>query len=371
MLTFEFNVGRAGRRWHNGVQEVAAMSHARTRGVARGLAILGVGFWLSASPGAQHQHDAGDVSVLTRTPLTFGALTARFAPEGDFEMEGSGWPTFRGSWRRAGDELALVTSGGPDGCDAIGRYRFLESAQEVRLFLVEDGCTLRGMLLDRSFWRPVGAAVTHPERRITRHAGASRTLPAAAPATGSWPSFRGPTASGVADGQRLPERWNGTTGDHILWRAEVPGLAHSSPVIWGDRVFVTSAVSSDPGATFKPGLYGDGDASADRSPHRWMIFAFDKRSGTKVWERVAHEGVPVEKRHIKSTYASATPATDGRVVVAWFGSHGVHAYTVDGERLWRVDLGHIDLGAYDVPTYEWGTASSPIIWNDLVLVAVR
>jgi hypothetical protein len=132
VLIFEFNVCRAGRRWHNCVQEVAAMSQARTRRVARGLAILGVGFWLSASPGAQHQHDAGDVSVLTRTPLTFGALTARFAPEGDFEMEGSGWPTFRGSWRRAGDELALVTSGGPEGCDAIGRYRLTESEQEVR-----------------------------------------------------------------------------------------------------------------------------------------------------------------------------------------------------------------------------------------------
>jgi outer membrane protein assembly factor BamB len=104
-------------------------------------------------------------------------------------------------------------------------------------------------------------------------------LPAAAGRRGSWPSFRGTDASGVADGQRLPDRWDGTSGQNILWRTPIPGLAHSSPVVWGPLVFVTTAVSSDPKATFKPGLYGDGDASEDRSNHRWMIVALDKRSG--------------------------------------------------------------------------------------------
>ncbi len=346
------------------------MSRAGTDRHASALALVCAFLWLSVAPAAQHQHQHGDEtpSILTATALTFGLFTARFEPNGDFTLEGWGWPTLRGDWRRAGDQLALVTSGGPAGCEAMGRYQLTETAAQVRLALVDDGCTPRRMILDGSTWVSEGTEVAHPERRIARHAGELRALPPAAPATGSWPSFRGPLASGVADGQRLPERWDGTTGNHILWRAEVPGLAHSSPVIWGDRIFVTSAVSSDPNATFRPGLYGDGDASADRSLHRWMIFAFDKRSGAKVWERVAHEGVPVEKRHIKSTYASATPATDGRVVVAWFGSHGVHAFTVNGEPLWHVDLGRIDLGAYDIPTYEWGTASSPIIWNDLVIL---
>jgi outer membrane protein assembly factor BamB len=87
-----------------------------------------------------------------------------------------------------------------------------------------------------------------------------------------------------------------------------------------------------------------------------------------VWERVAHEGQPIDKRHIKSTYASASPATDGRIVVAWFGSQGLHAYDLNGTSLWKVDLGRIDLGAYDIPTFEWGPASSPIIWNDLVII---
>ncbi len=81
--------------------------------------------------------------------------------------------------------------------------------------------------------------------------------------------------------------------------------------------------------------------------------------------RKAHRA---NKRHIKSTYASSTPGTDGRIVVAWFGSQGVHAYDVNGPPLWKVDLGRVDMGAYDIPTYEWGPASSPIIWNGLVIL---
>jgi outer membrane protein assembly factor BamB len=207
------------------------------------------------------------------------------------------------------------------------------------------------------------------ERRIVRSAAErKRPMPPASAAAGSWPSFRGREASGVADGQRLPDRWDGASRRNIRWRTPIPGLAHSSPVVWGPLVFVTTAVSSDPKATFKPGLYGDGDASDDRSTHRWMIIALDKRSGKVRWERVAHEGRPLNKRHIKSTYASATPATDGRIVVAWFGSQGIYAYDVDGTFRWKVDLGRVDMGAYDIPTYEWGPASSPIIWNGLVIV---
>jgi outer membrane protein assembly factor BamB len=133
-------------------------------------------------------------------------------------------------------------------------------------------------------------------------------------------------------------------------------------------LFVTSAISSNPNATFRPGLYGDGDASEDRSRQRWMVYALDKRTGRILWERVAHEGPPIDKRHIKSTYASATPATDGRIVVAWFGSHGVFAYDVNGNLRWKVTLGRIDVGAYDIPSYEWGPASSPILWEDLVIL---
>ena len=183
-----------------------------------------------------------------------------------------------------------------------------------------------------------------------------------------WPSFRGREAAGVADGQQLPDHWSPATGANIRWRLAIPGLAHSSPIVWGDLLFVTSAISSRPDATFKPGLYGDGDASDDRSAQRWMLYAIDKRTGRIRWERLAAQGEPRNKRHIKSTYASSSPATDGRIVIAWFGSQGIYAYDFDGGLRWSVDLGRVDMGAYDLPSYEWGPASSPIIWNGLVIV---
>ena len=194
----------------------------------------------------------------------------------------------------------------------------------------------------------------------------SRAAPAGDDA--AWPSFRGPRASGVADGQALPERWSGVHGTNIRWRTPIPGLAHSSPIVGGGRVFVTSAISSNSGAMFRPGLYGAGTASTDRSVQRWMIYALDARTGRIGWEAVAAEGTPRDARHIKNTYASATPATDGRYVVALFGSVGLHAFDVEGRRVWSKDLGRLDAGAYDVPELEWGPASSPIIVDDLVIV---
>ena len=302
------------------------------------------------------------------TPLHYGAFTVRFAPGGTFSLEGQGWPTFGGTWKATKDELAIANPAAPD-CAGLGRYRFRVEGTQLLLTLIDDGCVPRRMILHDSTWRPEGEKPAIAARRIGRTGGdAPRTLSAAAPAVGSWPSFRGPNASGVADGQQLPDRWNGQTGENILWRTPIPGLAHSSPIVWGDRVFVTSAISSQPNASFKPGLYGDGDASDDRSRHKWALYAIDTRTGKIVWERVAFEGEPGNKRHIKSTYASASPATDGRIVVAWFGSQGVFAYDVNGTLLWKVDLGRVDMGAYDIPSYEWGPASSPIIWNGLVLL---
>jgi len=193
-------------------------------------------------------------------------------------------------------------------------------------------------------------------------------LAVAAASGQNWPSFRGPVASGVADGQNLPVRWDAHQRVNVIWKTEIHGLAHSSPVVWGDRVFLTTAVSSKPSATFKPGLYGDGTASDDLSVHQWNLICLERATGKVLWERTAYQGVPKEKRHIKSTYANATPATDGRVVVAFFGSQGVYAYSLAGELLWKRDLGRFDVGAYNAPVFEWGTASSPILYKDLVIV---
>jgi outer membrane protein assembly factor BamB len=302
-------------------------------------------------------------------PLTFGVFTAQFRADGTFSLAGEGWPSMRGTWTVDGPEMVLRLADAPADCAEPARYRITSVEGRVSFAIVEDRCTPRRMILDRSEWRHAGDVATVAERRIVRTAEPRRgPLPRAASPTGQWPSFRGPQAAGVADGQNLPDRWDGTTGASVLWRTPIPGLAHSSPIVWGDTVFVTTAISSRKDATFKPGLYGDGDASDDRSIHRWVLYAIDKRTGKIRWERVAREGAPRNKRHIKSTYASATPATDGRLVVTWFGSEGVHAFDVNGVPLWHVDLGRVDMGAYDIPTYEWGPASSPIIWNGLVIL---
>jgi outer membrane protein assembly factor BamB len=188
------------------------------------------------------------------------------------------------------------------------------------------------------------------------------------PGSGNWPSFRGEHASGVADGQNLPDTWNGKNGENIKWKTLIPGLAHSSPVIWQNKIFVTTAISSKGDATFRHGLYGDGDASDDLSPQRWVIYCLDKITGDILWEQTATEGIPKDKRHIKSTYANATPVTNGKAIVAFFGSEGLFAYDMSGTLLWKKDIGKLNLGAYDAPSYEWGPASSPIIYNDLLIV---
>jgi outer membrane protein assembly factor BamB len=183
-----------------------------------------------------------------------------------------------------------------------------------------------------------------------------------------WPQFRGRHAAGIADGAKLPDAWDGAAGKSLLWKTRIPGLAHSSPVVWGEQVFVTTAISSRADATFKPGLYGAGTASEDVTEHRWQLLSLDRRTGRIQWERTAYTGVPKEKRHIKATYANATPATDGRHVAAFFGSMGLYVYDLSGNLKWKRDLGRLDVGAYDDPSYEWGTASSPILWKDLVIV---
>ena len=342
----------------------------------RGLGVLAICAAVALRPSGTIAAGQAPASPLPSGELAFGAFKARFVPasstatntSGTFTLEGEGWPPFKGSWTADAGQIELNAAGAPDGCSGPGRYRFTTDERRVSFDLVSDACEPRRMILDRSSWLPAGVARAIPVRRIERKIANRAPLAPAGDSRGSWPSFRGPQASGIAEGQHLPDTWNITTGENILWRAEVPGLAHSSPIVWGDRLFVTTAISSRPNATFKPGLYGDGDASDDRSRQRWVIYAIDKRTGKTVWEHTAHEGEPLNKRHIKSTYASASPATDGRIVVAWFGSQGIHAFDLDGRPRWSVDLGRVDMGAYDIPTFEWGPASSPIIWNGLVIV---
>ena len=194
----------------------------------------------------------------------------------------------------------------------------------------------------------------------------SAALPAAAQ---QWPSFRGPGASGVATSPApVATTWNVPANQSVLWKTPIPGISVSSPIVWGDRVYVSTAVSSDPNAKFRHGLYGDVEPAADTGPHVWRLIALDRRTGKVVWDKVAHQGVPKTKRHPKSSQASPTPATDGTHVVVSFGSEGLYAYSTKGDLLWKQDLGVLNAGWFYDPDYEWGVASSPIIWKNLVIV---
>ncbi|MCL4178304.1 MAG: PQQ-binding-like beta-propeller repeat protein [Verrucomicrobia bacterium] len=182
-----------------------------------------------------------------------------------------------------------------------------------------------------------------------------------------WPQFRGPQASGIGEGQAPPLRWELSSGENVLWRVPVAGLAHSSPIVWGDRVYVTTAVK--PGeAELKVGLYGDIASVNEPESHQWRLLAFDLATGRELWNTLAHEGVPRQRRHTKASQCNSTPATDGKHIVALLGSEGLFCFDADGHRLWRRDLGPMDAGPYTTPTEQWGFGSSPVIHAGAVIV---
>jgi outer membrane protein assembly factor BamB len=155
---------------------------------------------------------------------------------------------------------------------------------------------------------------------------------------------------------------------NVKWKTPIPGLAHSSPVVWGDRVFVTTAVSGDPKSEFAPRMEMALEPAKDATAHHWRVYCLDKNTGKILWERTAHTGAPKTKRHPTGSHASATPATDGKHVVAFFGSEGLYAYDVDGKLLWKQDLGLINPGFLYDPDFAWGAGSSPILYRNLVIV---
>jgi outer membrane protein assembly factor BamB len=201
----------------------------------------------------------------------------------------------------------------------------------------------------------------------------------------AWPQFRGPGSLGVAEASRIPERWS--TTENVAWAADVPGRGWSSPVVWGERVFVTTAIS--PGAFKEPstGIYGNDyiaelrkqglspeevsrrvRARDNESPDEvgaevvWRLLCFDAITGARLWETEIHRARPIGGRHRKNTYASETPATDGRRLYVYVGNVGLFAYSLDGARLWKTSL-------EPTPIYlDFGTASSPIVADGRVVV---
>jgi outer membrane protein assembly factor BamB len=183
-----------------------------------------------------------------------------------------------------------------------------------------------------------------------------------------WPTFRGPNASGIAEGFSTATQWNVPGGENVKWKTPIPGLGHSSPVIWGNRLFVTTAISGQENPKLRVGLYGDIAPVQDDTSHKWIVYCLDKRTGKILWEQVAYTGVPKIKRHPKATHASCTPATDGEHLVAMFGSEGLYCYSMTGKLLWKKDLGVLDSGYYVSPAAQWEFGSSPVIFQDKIFL---
>lgn len=183
----------------------------------------------------------------------------------------------------------------------------------------------------------------------------------------NWPQYRGPGASGVDESRALPTHWNVETGANIRWVTPVPGLAHASPIVWGDRVYIATAVKAGK-AELKVGLYGDITPVEEKEPHQWRVLALDRATGKILWNTLGHEGVPRAKRHPKASPCNSTPATDGRRIVALFGSEGLFCFDRAGKLVWKRDLGPMDAGYYVVPSAQWGFGSSPVIAEGKVIV---
>jgi hypothetical protein len=149
-------------------------------------------------------------ATLPSGPLTYGFLSATFSPDGTFAMSGSGWPPLKGTWKASSGEVEFVVQNAPSGCTEPGKYRYRVEGHELGFELVKDDCQSRRMMIGGSTWFPAGEKPVIPPRKIIRTAATPRrTPPAATPATGSWPSFRGAQAAGVGDGQNLPDTWDG------------------------------------------------------------------------------------------------------------------------------------------------------------------
>ena len=167
-----------------------------------------------------------------------------------------------------------------------------------------------------------------------------------------WPQFRGPGSLGVVEDRTLPETWSQT--ENVVWKAAIPGTGWSSPVVWGDQIFVTAVTRSTEGEPPQPGLYFGGERGTPTDPHRWMLYSLDWDTGEIRWAREIHAAVPTSPRHLKNSYASETPVTDGEQVCAYFGNLGVFCYDMDGHARWSKPWGPF------LMRNGWGTAASPV-----------
>ena len=258
-------------------------------------------------------------------------------------------------------------------------------------FFAGDQCTVKFILRDdvlrlmqwtygdtTTNFRPVKPAVastkpkptpTEPAKKSEFAKSSEESLAAdRAISSVNWPQFRGNGARGVGEGQKPPTKFDAEKDENLLWKTRIPGLANSSPAIWGNLLFVTTAISEKDQAGLKTGQYGDVKPVKDDSEHQFKLYCLNKKTGKILWERLANTAVPKVKRHSKSTHANPTPATNGEYVVAFFSSEGLYCYKIDGTLAWKKDLGFLDSGWFYDPDYQWGFGASPIIYKDKVIV---
>ena len=170
----------------------------------------------------------------------------------------------------------------------------------------------------------------------------------------NWSQFRGADSNGVASNANLPDHWSAT--ENVDWKLEIPGRGWSSPIVWGDRVFLTTVINSEKSEEPKKGLYFGGDRPKPvDAVHQWKVLCLDLSTGKVLWEKQVHEGKPVTPIHIKSSYASETPVTDGERVYCYFGNVGVFCFDFDGKQLWKREI------KPQAMRNGWGTAASPVL----------
>jgi len=182
----------------------------------------------------------------------------------------------------------------------------------------------------------------------------------------NWPQWRGPEGSGISNEKNLPAEW--TPAKNIKWKTPIEGRGHSSSIVWGNKIFLTTAIQGEvvPGAkavkhTADGQEFLHPDSVGADHKHTFKVIALDRNSGKILWETVAWEGTPYDNRHRKSSYAASTPATDGKLVYAFFGTEGLYAYDFNGKLAWKAELGKLG-------TVGMGTGTSPILYENLVIV---
>jgi outer membrane protein assembly factor BamB len=179
-------------------------------------------------------------------------------------------------------------------------------------------------------------------------------------AEANWPQFRG-SSGGIAEDKVLPVSWS--TTENVVWKVDILGRGWSCPVVWGDKVFLTTVASEGNVEEARKGLYRGGDRNkASSAVHHWIVYCFDWHSGKTLWQKTVHKGKPAQPVHIKNTYASETPVTDGERVYFYFGNVGVFCFDLEGKALWRKNVDPAK------NSNNWGTAASPVLYKDRLYI---